>query len=137
MSFFYRLQQGLSRFMAGRYGQDAFSLFLLVCAMVLTLLSRIPILWFLYLLGVALMVWLVFRMFSRNLPKRRAENEKFLSVFRPLASVVAGKIQELRAGKYYKFYRCPACKTKLRVPKGKGKVSITCPKCRKEFVKKT
>lgn len=122
----------LIRFMAGRYGQDQLGKFLNIAIIVLfviaILLSFVSGVAYIvcYVLAVALLVYNYYRMFSRQIYKRAAENQKFLNVK-----------THLKQMKTHKFFRCPKCKTKVRVPKGKGKICITCPKCREEFIEKT
>ena len=78
-----------------------------------------------------------FRMFSRNLAKRHAENQKFLN-FRYERTVGWNRFKKRTAQrKDYRFFKCPSCKQRVRVPRGHGKIEITCPKCRTCFVKKS
>ncbi len=120
------------RFMAGRYGQDQLGKFLNIAIIVLfvvaILLSFVSGVAYIvcYVLAVTLLAYNYYRMFSRQIYKRAAENQKFLN-FKA----------HLKQMKTHKFFRCPKCKTKVRVPRGKGKICITCPKCREEFIEKT
>ena len=82
------------------------------------------------------LLWCVFRVFSHNYEKRQRENEKFLNFIRPLCENIIEKREEKAEAKLFRFFKCPVCKQKLRVPKGKGKVEITCPKCGNKFIKK-
>jgi ribosomal protein L37AE/L43A len=79
----------------------------------------------LWLLSYVLMFWAIFRMMSRNVYKRYQENRKFLQFF--------DRIKD----RQHRYYDCPKCRQTVRVPRGKGKISITCPKCREKFIKKT
>lgn len=112
--------------MAGRYGgADKLNMVILAFGVVLSLvgaLVRVPLL---TLLAYLPMVWVLFRCLSRNTYKRYEENRKFLQFFDRLKD------------RDHRYYRCPKCRQLVRVPKGKGKISITCPKCRERFVKKT
>ena len=127
----------LNRFMYGRYGQDQFSRFLLGLCLVFLIVSffvRIPGLSLLILL---LLGYVYFRMLSRNVPARYAENQKYLELkgrFLGLFGKGAGRAQ--RQGDNM-IFRCPKCSQKIRIPCGKGMVEITCPKCRTKFRKRT
>ena len=79
----------------------------------------------------------MFRFLSRNIAKRRAENDRFLMFWGPFKQKVRRSIQKFRDRKNYKFFHCPACRNVLRVPRGKGKIQITCPKCGERFIRKT
>ena len=127
----------LNKFMAGRYGVDQLSWTLMGISIFISILSRIiksEILAILYIIPVILVFY---RMFSKNISKRYQENMKFLNKINPIKRKVNTKIQRIKSLKYYKYYKCPSCKQKLRVPKGKGKISITCPKCKTVIIKKT
>ncbi len=127
----------LKKVMAGRYGSDQLSLSLLILSIVLTFIfvfSRQRI--FVYISYVPLLICL-FRMFSKDIDKRRMENYKFAIFMSPLYSWFTKRIAGLQDARKHKYFTCPSCKQKLRVPRGKGKISITCPKCKKEFIKKT
>lgn len=123
--------------MQGRYGPDQLSFFLLVLYLIITILStflRIPILTY---VSLVLVIWCWFRLFSKNKYKRSAENTKFLRMVYPITSRFHKMKNRLRDRKTYKFYKCPSCKQELRVPKGKGEITITCPKCKTKFDKRT
>ena len=133
MGFLRRIGNALVRFMYGRNGADQ-----LCMAMILTALALNTVEIFvkhdlvyviLHTLSTVLTVWMIFRMFSKNLAKRRAENAKFLQlVWWPLKrKFTAAKARE------HKYFTCPNCRTVCRVPRGKGKIVITCPKCRGEI----
>ena len=135
-------------FMYGRYGNDQFSQFLSVIALavlVVNLFVKIPFLW---MGALALLIWTYFRMLSRNTSRRYAENERFLSFisrFRRGGSTggyaggrsAAERRAEREQRKIYRYFVCPHCSQKVRVPRGKGKIEITCPKCRTSFIKRT
>lgn len=131
------MKQKLQQFMMGRYGVDQLSrvlLFLSLGILVVSMLTRWSLL---YLLALLLLGYVYFRMFSRNVQKRYAENQKFLNFrYRLVAKKDAQKKQWAQRD-VYRYFKCPNCKQKVRVPKGKGRICITCPKCRIEFIKKT
>ena len=126
-----------ARFMYGRYGMDQLSRNLsLICLvlLVITMFSRSNVLYAIALAGI---IYTYFRLFSRNISKRIKENEKYLSFHYK----VVGKINRIKYiikdNKTHKIFKCPSCSQKIRVPRGKGRISIKCPKCRIEFIKKT
>ena len=134
-SFFYKVSSALARFMYGRNGTDQLNWAILVSYLVLWL-QRV-IMSALYIAIVALIidvvmfllaVVLLWRTFSRNLPKRRAENQKFVNWWWPIKNRFAAA-KARRADKEHKYFTCKNCKTICRVPAGKGKIVITCPKC--------
>ena len=135
MSFFQKLGNALSRFMYGRNGTDQLgwaSLILLLVLNTVNLFTRGSSEVVYTVLSTAsflLMVWILFRMFSRNLPKRRGENAWFLNkIVNPLRA--GSQNRRMRsADKEHKYFTCPNCRTVCRVPRGKGKIIITCPKC--------
>ena len=130
MGFFQKIGNALARFMYGRNGADQLGLFMIWVAIALNLVnifvqSDIPYA-VISLAATVLTVWALLRMFSKNLQKRRAENAKFLQkVWWPLK----GRVSRMK-DKDHKYFTCPNCRTVCRVPKGKGKIVITCPKCR-------
>ena len=130
-------KEKLNRFMAGRYGQDQLSRFLSAAALVLIVLNlflRSGILW---LLGIAALVCVYLRMFSRNFEKRRQENERYLRAKYKLTGGVRNWADRQKQRKDYVFFRCPGCRAMLRVPRGKGKIRVTCRKCGNAFERKT
>ena len=117
------------RFMTGRYGTDKLNMAILVVGLIASLLSvfiRLPLLNLIFvLLSYGLMGWALFRMLSRNTYKRYRENRKYLML-----------VQRFR-DREHRYYDCPRCRQQVRVPRGKGKISITCPKCKEKFIRKT
>ena len=129
-----KFQNALYRFMSGRYGSDQLNNFLLIFALILLILNlfviRNPYL--------ATIIWIIliiniFRTYSRNIYKRRAENDKFLSLIQP----VKKRININKNDKMHKYFLCPNCKQTVRVPRGRGQITITCPKCKQKFDKKS
>ncbi len=127
----------LRRMLVGRYGTDQLSLALMVLYFVLFLLSYIPYCWFLSWIGLLLFAVILFRTFSRNIAERYHENQVFLRYWNPVKNWFKNLRTAFRDRKTYRYYQCPNCKQRLRVPKGRGKIKITCPKCRNQFIKKT
>ncbi len=127
----YNFQQWIQ----GRYGYDQFSKFLLWTGLVLFMLSFIRIFWFVYFLAVACIAYAMFRCFSKNITKRLIERDKFLKITekpRRLFSLLAMKWRDRET---YKYFKCSSCGVNLRVPRGKGKIEITCPKCHSHEIK--
>lgn len=130
-----------TNFMYGRYGVDQLSRFMLVLTFVLCILSlfiRTSILSFLIL---ALIIITYYRMFSKNIYKRAAENEKYLRFVEKFKLKThtgsSGTFQNAGERKYYKFFKCPGCSQKIRIPRGHGKIEIRCPKCNTKFIRKS
>lgn len=135
------MRQRFMRFMEGRYGTDTYSQFLLIVALVLILLSSfIPVeivASALYIIGWALAIYSYFRIFSRNISKRYAENERFLTKTQGIRTSFNKQKNLMEQRKHYHIYKCPGCSQKIRIPKGKGKIEIRCPKCGTTFIKKS
>ncbi|SET64575.1 hypothetical protein SAMN05660297_03029 [Natronincola peptidivorans] len=127
----------LRKFMAGRYGGDQLSLFLLVLSIVLTLISRIAGITILITASYIPLFLAVYRILSKDLQKRSMENYKFAILVSPLYSRLKQGQRRIKDLKTNKYYKCPKCKTMLRVPKDKGNILITCPKCKEKFTRKT
>lgn len=135
------MRERIARFMQGRYGMDQFTNFLGITAMVFWLIGRILRIPFLYMIlqtiALLLILYADIRILSRNHVKRYQENEKYL--------VASGRIRRhfqhwrnrVQDRKWNRIFKCPSCGQKIRVPKGKGKIAITCPQCRTEFVRKS
>ena len=119
---FKNLGDRLRRFMYGRYGSDQLNLVLLVAALVLLVVSRFT--WApLSALSLLLLGWSIFRTYSKNIPARQRENAWLLRLFKPLTD------------RQHRYFRCPKCRQTVRVPRGKGKIAIRCPKCGEKFTK--
>lgn len=131
------MRNRLSNFMLGRNGTDQLFIAQLVLAVVLQVLSGVMDMGILSLLSNAMLVWAVFRALSRNVARRREENRRFLErVYRIRADAQVWR-DGIRHRKEYKFFRCPGCGNWLRVPRGKGKIQVTCPRCGHRFSGKT
>ncbi len=125
------------RLMFGRYGVDSLNNAMLVLCLVLMILSRVLRAGWLDLLSIAVLVVCYLRVFSRNINARYQENQKFLAAVQPVRKWFGGMKQRFRDRKTHRYFTCPSCGMTLRVPKGKGKINISCPKCRTQFIKKT
>jgi hypothetical protein len=127
----------LRKFMNGRYGVDQLSMALLVFSILLSFisqLSRLPVISYISLIP---LVFVIFRLQSKNLEKRRMENYKFAMLMSPVYSWFKKTLSHTKKSRTHKLFKCPDCKAGLWVPKGKGEIIITCSKCKKEFRKKT
>ena len=131
------MKERMQRFMAGRYGNDQLNQFIFIVAIISMVLEIITRQSLFYTLTFVLQSLAYVRVFSRNINKRYEENMKFLQKKDAI-------LNKFRKQKYYAaqrrnfhIYTCPQCKQKIRIPKGKGKISITCPKCRTSFIKKS
>lgn len=127
----------LRRVMMGRYGTDQLSIALLVLYAVLYLLAQILRLPVLAIIAIVPFVLCFFRMFSRNISRRYQENNMFLKYWSPVPAWFRRMTARMKDRRTHRYYKCPNCSRTLRVPKGRGKISITCPVCRTEFIKKT
>ena len=131
------MKERMQRFMAGRYGNDQLNQFIFIVAIISMVLEIITRQSLFYTLTLVLLILAYVRVFSRNINKRYEENMKFLQKKDAI-------LNKFRKQKYYAaqrrnfhIYTCPQCKQKIRIPKGKGKIGITCQKCRTSFIKKS
>ena len=124
-----RIKQALQRFMVGRYGTDKLNTYILGLGLILCLVTLfIPFAMVdlaLTVLSYGLMIWAICRTLSRNTYKRYRENRRFL--------MLLDRIRD----REHRYFDCPRCRQPVRVPRGKGKIMITCPKCGEKFQKKT
>ena len=125
----YKLRTGFSHFMAGRYGTDKLNMAILCAGLVVSLLSVMisaqPLNLIFWVLSYGLMILAIFRGLSRNTYKRYQENRKFMQIF------------DRMKDRQHRYFDCPKCRQMVRVPRGRGKISITCPRCREKFIRKT
>ena len=124
-----KIKNALANFMAGRYGLDNLGKATLILALVLTLLASITNLIIFSILGFILIVLTIFRMYSRNIAKRQAENEKYLK----FKAEIKQFFVRLKNFRKFKYFRCPECGARLRLPRKVGEVNVTCGKCRHQF----
>ena len=127
----------LRRFMYGRYGGDSLNFALLIFGLILSLFSSVTGFWPLNTLSYALYFYAIFRILSKNVPARQKEYYTFLKVWTPVQKWFRIKKTAFLERKQYKYFRCPNCRQYLRAPRGRGKILVTCQRCRKEFNQKT
>ena len=116
------MREKIQRFMIGRYGADELAKAQSIAALVLLFLSMFSRLGIFYWLAIALMIYSTWRMFSKNISARYAENQKYLNYRYQMAVKWNRFKKHLAQRKNYRFYKCPQCKQKVRVPKGRGKI---------------
>ena len=124
-----RFSAGVRSFMSGRYGSDRLNMVILCTGLVASIFSslfrNLAVRTVFWALSYALMFWAIFRALSRNTYKRYQENRKVLLIFDRLKD------------RNNRYFDCPKCRQTVRVPRGKGKISITCPRCKEKFIRKT
>ncbi len=126
----------IAKFMYGRYGTDQLNIAIILLSLLISIILRFTPVWYLGYLSYILLGVAIWRMFSRHIEARRKENAVFLKFIRPVKGRMQYANRNLR-DKTHKYYKCPKCKAVLRVPKGRGKIQITCTRCKYEFIKKT
>lgn len=137
MSFLQQIMAKIQQLMVGRYGNDQFTLFLTISGLVLSFLGNFRVLRILYFIGMLLIFYGLFRTFSKNFVARQKELNWFLAWSQKPKAQLTLWGNMLRDRKTHRYFRCKSCKTVMRVPKGRGKIEITCPKCRMKTVEKT
>lgn len=145
-----RFRERFARFMYGRYGMDNFGKFIFYFALGMMIVNIFIKTSVLYFISLALLIYGYFRCFSRNTYKRSYENDSYMRISNRVRAFFnkhfgnrgsySSKCNSYSGNAYtveYKIFKCPKCKQKLRVPKGKGKIMISCRKCGNEFVKRS
>ena len=130
------MREKIMRFMQGRYGNDRLGQAMLMAALACVVLSlfRIP---FISTIGLAILVLTYYRMFSRQIAKRAAENQKYMQLEWKVRAKLQKQKQSLAPRRTHRIYKCPNCKQKIRVPRNRGRIAISCRKCGTEFIRKT
>ena len=137
------MRDKFNKFMQGRYGVDELSRFTMGVALALIILTMFvnivnrSVGSVLDFLGIAAIVYAYFRIFSRNIQQRYAENQKYLQMTSKLRLRFNKEKNLMKQRKTHHIYACPGCGQKIRIPRGKGqKVEIECPKCHEKFIKR-
>lgn len=123
--------------MSGRYGFDSMGRCTLISALIVMVLSSFLDSFILSVISWTLIIYTYYRMFSKNVYKRSAENQVFLNKTYKIRYWFKGQKNLMAQRKTHHIYSCPSCRQKIRVPKGKGKIEIRCPKCSTTFIKKS
>ena len=124
-----KMSAHMRNFMMGRYGTDKLNTAILITGVIASILkvftTNDSLDLALTVISYGFMIWAIFRSFSRNTYKRYRENRRFLMLL------------DRFKDKEHRHFDCPKCRQPVRVPRGKGKIAITCPKCRERFIRKT
>ncbi|MDF2878421.1 MAG: Zn-finger containing protein [Clostridia bacterium] len=128
---------GFKKFMYGRYGLDQLSIMLLAASIFFSLLALVFHSTILQLLTYILLGLAYLRGLSKNISKRQQENRSFLKVWQPVKIKLNKSFMRLKHIRTHQYYKCPQCGQSLRVPRGRGRIRITCPQCKNEFSKKS
>ena len=132
------MKEKFIRFMQGRYGVDQLSKFILILGLVFVVISALfnnALSLLTYIVGWVMVIYCYFRIFSRNIPKRYAENQAYLAKTYKIRTFFGKQKNIWQQRKTHHIYTCPSCKQKIRIPKGKGKIEVRCPKCGTTFIK--
>ncbi|MBE5961189.1 MAG: hypothetical protein E7256_07355 [Lachnospiraceae bacterium] len=131
------MREKLQRFMIGRYGVDRLSKDIVIASCICLILSMLFRSRLLDAVAVVLLIVSYTRMLSRNINARYNENQKYLGWLNKIRYKYEKMMRNVKEQKTHHIYKCPGCGQKIRVPRGKGKISIRCPKCQTEFIKKS
>lgn len=132
-----RLKSRTERFLAGRYGMDTLSRDIYIVSLILFVIGIIFNLGVLYIIAMAGFGFCAFRTYSRKISQRRLENQKYLNFIGKFTKKRRLLAKKWKDRKTHRYYTCKSCRQTIRVPKGKGKIEIKCPKCGNSFIKKT
>ena len=136
MGFFDKIRASLTRFMSGHYGADQLGMTMLWTSLIMSIVGSFAKAPVLTLLADALLVYMFFRMLSKNRYKRQHENQVYLQKTYKLRQSVTEWMNRVKNSKKYRYFTCPQCKKRLRVPRGVGSITITCKGCGNKFDKK-
>ena len=131
------MREKITRFMQGRYGVDDLSKALMYVGLVVIVVSLFTSWSVLSLIGWVVLIVVYVRMFSKNHARCYAQNQKYLQYINKVKGFFRRKKSHMEQRKTHHIYACPSCKQKIRIPKGKGKIEISCPKCHTKFVKRS
>ena len=126
------IRNAIQRFMYGRYGNDQLNIFLVVLYLIFYLLFTFTHFAILYYITLVLICVTLFRLLSRNLDRRRAENAKFMQAAGPILQWLRFR-RTIHRDKEHRYFKCPNCGQQLRVPRGKGKITVICRSCGASF----
>lgn len=138
-----KIKQALARFFWGRYGVDKFGYAIVIVSLVISFISTFfaaqlyVVSMLLNIVGYVLLGWALFRMLSKNRQARYNENMKFLGVWKRVKKWWKLQYNRIRDIRTHRYFSCPSCRNNLRVPKGRGDITITCPVCKTKFDRRT
>ncbi len=130
------IRNAIQRFMYGRYGNDQLNLFLMGLYLLLYLVFIFTRLELLYMVSFGLLFVVLFRLLSRNMERRRVENARFMRAAGPVISWLRLR-RNMHRDKEHVYFKCPSCGQRLRVPRGRGKITVTCRSCGASFQEKS
>ena len=130
------MKEKFYRFMQGRYGIDQLNSFLMIVCVICFIVNMFIGSIILFFISYGTWLFVIFRMFSKNIYARNRENDKYLNFFSPLSRWLKLKLMS-KQDPSNKYFSCPKCKQMVRVPKGHGTVVVTCPNCQNKFEKRT
>jgi len=128
-----KFRDKLAQFMYGRYGTDQLYNALIAAYFVLIIVNAFVSSGIISILMFVVLIFTIFRTLSKNIYKRRMENEKFMKIWRPARAKGNLEIRKIKEIKTHRFRKCPHCKKVLRLPRRRGKHTVQCPSCKKEF----
>ena len=131
------MREKFRQFKIGRYGTDGLNQFLSFASIVMLLLSLLTRFSLFTWVGAVLLVLCYYRSLSRNISKRTDENYRYYAIKDRVDSKFRGLKEQWTNRRVYHYYRCPQCHQKLRVPRGRGRIQISCPRCGTQFIKKS
>lgn len=135
------MRDKFNKFMQGRYGTDQFAQFTIGASLLFIILSilfrRYVVGQIFDLMGIFGIVYTYYRILSRNIQKRYEENQKYLSATQKIRMRFNREKNMMEQRKTHHIYTCPGCGQKIRIPRGKGKIEIECPKCHVKFIKRS
>ena len=130
------IRNAIQRLMYGRYGTDQLNLFLMGVYLLLYLVFALTRVTLLYWVSFVLLIWSLFRTLSRNMERRRMENLRFMRAANPVISWFRLR-RNIRRDKEHVYFKCHSCGQRLRVPRGRGKITVTCRSCGASFQEKS
>ena len=136
MSFYFnKLLCFINKFMYGRYKGDEFNRFLMIIYLIFWILSIFPYLRFLQIINTLILIFILYRSFSKNIYARQKELNNYLKIKNKIKAYFNFNKQKHQNKKTHLYFKCTNCKANLRVPKNKGKIEVTCPKCKHKMIK--
>jgi len=136
MGFLNRIRAAFARFMSGRYGTDQLNMTMLWTALIMSIIGSVAKVGLITLMADALLLLMFFRMLSKDRYKRQHENQVYLQRTYKLTQAVTEWANRMKNSKKYRYFTCPKCRKRLRVPRGVGSITITCKGCGNKFDKK-